>query len=196
MEFILHYHGELFSNGSPKHKHLIRKKFHEQLKILWNEQPLLDYRDYLLKEKPEGAGENWQSIIFSEGGYDFAPLICEKLGLVADLEVFILQPAEPGKILNQAADIDNRLKTLFDALQKPDGNQTPDEAPEEGETPFYCVMENDRLITQVNIKTGRLLEPAERNSEVRLFLRVNLKNTGLNLSNDNNHRRRRKDDSL
>ncbi|MDX2469004.1 MAG: hypothetical protein QNL04_00340 [SAR324 cluster bacterium] len=194
MEFILHYHGELFSNGTPKHKHFIRKKFHEQLKILWGEPPLSQYRDFLQKENP-AKRDDWQSIIFSQGEHDFAPLICEKLGLVADLDLFILQPAEPGKILNQAADIDNRLKTLFDALQKPDDNQTPEGAPDAGEAPFFCVMEDDRLITQINIRTGRLLEPTDRVSEVRLFLRVNIKSTGLDLGL-NNSQQSRKDDSI
>ena len=193
MEFILHYHGDLFSNGTPKHKHFIRKKFHEQLKILWEEPPLAQYKDFLQKENPTER-EDWQSIIFAQAEHDFAPLICEKLGLVADLDLFILQPAEPGKILNQAADIDNRLKTLFDALQKPDDNQTPEGPPDDGETPFFCVMENDRLITQINIRTGRLLEPTERLSEVRLFLRVTIKSTGLDLGHNNQGRRQ--DDSI
>ena len=39
MEFRLTYEGELKSNGSPKHKHEIRRALHGQLKQLWMTQP-------------------------------------------------------------------------------------------------------------------------------------------------------------
>ncbi len=168
MEFTLYYHGELLSNGSPKHKHAIRKVFHRQLRVLWQQRPLSQYADYL-SEKGE------ISLLAPQGNYQFASLVCEKLHLVAELEIFLLQPSEPGKIITQGADIDNRLKTLFDAPQKPDNNQTPDDSPQEDEQPFLCALENDRLITAVNIRTGRLLESVEKSNEVRLFITVQLK---------------------
>ena len=41
MEFRLTYEGELISRGPPPHVHAIRKKFHKQLKRLWDEHPVL-----------------------------------------------------------------------------------------------------------------------------------------------------------
>ena len=187
MEFTLYYHGELRSNGDVRHKHQIRKEFHKQLQVLWKQHPLNLYQSYLLKEQHDSWQPEtdipWVSLIFPQKQFEFAALISEKLNLHAELEVFMLQPAEPGKILTQAADIDNRLKTLFDALQKPDDNQIPEDEPEEGENPFLCVLENDSLITNVSIRTGRLLEPVEHSSEVRLFIHIKVRRTQFTLSN-------------
>lgn len=188
MEFTLYYHGELRSNGTAKHKHEIRKHFHEQLKVLWQQKPLNRFTHYLQAEPPEvmkadGQG-GWTSLIRKRGPFEFAPLVSEQLKLVAGLDVYLLQPSEPGMIVTQSADIDNRLKTLFDALQMPDENQTPeDEVPGMEETPFYCVLENDRLITKVSIETGRLLEPVEKLSEVRLFIKVTVRPTEFTFTN-------------
>src|ERR1700681_1441943 len=45
----------------------------------------------------------------------------------------------------------------------------------DGETPFYCLLEADRLITRVSVETDRLLEAVLQvspSSEVALFIRV------------------------
>ena len=179
MEFTLYYHGELHSNGGARHKHDLRKAFHGQLKELWQQHPLTLMQEYLQPSRDLAnlLNPHWASLLVEKGAFQFAPLVSEQLHLVAELELFLLQPSEPGKILSQAADIDNRLKTLFDALQMPDSNQMPEEPPSEGESPFFCVLENDRLITKVSIRTGRLLEPTDHSSEVRLFLNVNIHRT-------------------
>jgi hypothetical protein len=56
-------------------------------------------------------------------------------------------------------DIDNRLKTLFDALQIPDANQDyQSNPPAADERPLFCLLENDRLISKVTVETDTLLE--------------------------------------
>ena len=58
-------------------------------------------------------------------------------------------------------DLDSRLKTLFDALKMPIEKsqigrcQTPDA----DEDPFYCLLEDDKLISHVSVETDTLLEP-------------------------------------
>lgn len=51
-------------------------------------------------------------------------------------------------------DIDNRLKTLFDALRLP--NQTNElvgyDNPAPDENPFFCLLEDDSLITHVSVE--------------------------------------------
>jgi hypothetical protein len=49
------------------------------------------------------------------------------------LKITLLRPEEPGAIILQSGDIDNRLKTLFDALSVPaQPNQLPkNDAPNE-----------------------------------------------------------------
>ena len=71
------------------------------------------------------------------------------------------------------ADIDNRLKTLFDALSWPTQTQQlpPGWAPGPDEQPLHCLLQDDRHITRVNIETDRWLG-APNLLHVRLFIRV------------------------
>jgi len=57
------------------------------------------------------------------------------------------------------ADIDNRLKTIFDALRIP---HSADEAGSDTNRPdpFFCVLEDDSLITNLSVNTRELLRPA------------------------------------
>ena len=47
MEFRLIYDGPLKAAASSNDKHEIRKAFHEQCKVRWNQIPLIDYSDLL-----------------------------------------------------------------------------------------------------------------------------------------------------
>ncbi len=51
--------------------------------------------------------------------------------------------------------MDNRIKTLFDGLKMPREAQDlgPYLTPAVGEDPFYCLVEDDRLITSVSVET-------------------------------------------
>jgi hypothetical protein len=50
-------------------------------------------------------------------------------------------------------------------------------SPSTDETPFYCLLEDDNLIANLSIKTGRLLEPVASSIEVLLVIHVFLKTT-------------------
>jgi hypothetical protein len=114
------------------------------------------------------------SIIKQLHGFEFAPLVCEKVSLVAELQIQMLWPQSPGAIVSSGGDIDNRLKTLFDSLKMPsEATALPTgTVPQPGERPFYCLLEDDMLITRVDVETDRLLEPNLHPSEVALFIRV------------------------
>ena len=63
---------------------------------------------------------------------------------------------------NHAGDIDNRCKTLLDALTIPRTGQIPHGAtPREDQEPFYCVFEDDRRVTHLSVEMGQWLEPQE-----------------------------------
>lgn len=69
--------------------------------------------------------------------------------------------------------IDNRLKTLLDSLSVPAHvNQLTGLAPASEENPFYCLLEDDSLVTGFEIRTERLLEPPINPNDVRLILTV------------------------
>lgn len=170
MEFVLHYRGELKSNGGAQDKHRIRKTFHPQLKMLWDQPPLKYFRELL---DPSENG----TIIRELGDFRFAPLFALHLNFLAELEITLLRPELPGGILQSGGDIDNRLKTLFDALAMPSQlNAMPGSIqPSDGETPFFCVLEDDKLITKVSVQTHWLLEPVGSLSEVECTILVRTK---------------------
>ncbi|MEP7154736.1 MAG: hypothetical protein ABI905_03115 [Betaproteobacteria bacterium] len=166
MEFRLTYSGLMMGNGNGDHKHGIRRKFHQQLKRLWQIYPHLKsrhdaiYRE-LYGERPfaQVLGEN-----FSRNGFNFVPLVNNfhaPSGIlpVVSVDVLFLRSGRPGHIF-KSADIDARLKTLFDALQMPQsGQEIGNNAPAEDEKPFYVLLQDDRYIGNVSVNTDTLLQP-------------------------------------
>ncbi len=199
MEFTLHYRGSLKAKGDPEHKHELRCHFHRQLRELWNQLPLSTVRDDALNPNPpdlsqkEYGSDNlrrlaeitpFPSLIKPVGAFNFVPLISQKLAMVAELKVTLLRPEPPGAIITQGGDIDNRLKTLFDALKIPNKNALPaGSCPRPDENPFHCLLEDDNLITSISVSTDRLLEQVGDKSEVILVIYVLTKVTASTVNN-------------
>jgi hypothetical protein len=171
VQFRLVYQGPLLSNGDARHKQQIRRALHPQLRDLWTHVPLADNRDWL--DFP--AAENGLSVIHTVGDFRYAPLVCDDLKLVAELEVVMLRPTRPGALIRQGGDIDNQLKTLFDALRCPhNANELPaGDSPDDGEDPFFCLLDDDERITDLHVATDRYLAaPNERSVHVTLLVRT------------------------
>ena len=85
-------------------------------------------------------------------------------------------PGSPGF----AGDIDNRVKTLLDALRMPSTDrEIPSEAsPEQHEDPFFCLLEDDSLVSQLSVEMDQLLDLPNNSesdsSEALLIVTVNL----------------------
>jgi hypothetical protein len=94
------------------------------------------------------------------GGFTFRSLVHQRYKLRAELNVLMLRPGTPGHLV-AAGDIDNRLKTLFDGLRAPGkADELPDGwQPEDQTSPTFCLLEDDRLITRLNLEVGELLRP-------------------------------------
>ena len=108
-----------------------------------------------------------------QDGFKFAPIFTEKFGHVVKLNITLLTPSEPGRVVTQGGDLDNRLKTLFDALRAPKPGELPKgDSPGEGEEPFFCLLEDDALISAVSVETDRLLRPGHNPSNVVLIIQV------------------------
>jgi len=75
MEFTLYYRGELKANRGPKDKQALRRIFHEQLKLLWDQIPLNE-RHELISQPPM---ENKANIILPVNGFKFAPLVSKNI---------------------------------------------------------------------------------------------------------------------
>jgi len=177
MQFRLLYEGELLPSGNqcrPSEKHAIRRGFHPQLRLLWSAEENLrelakrrcDEDPRAVNQRPnpitdqerfefgiKATGERWR-----RAGFEFVPLVTDEMGLRCSLDVLLLRPELSQKHILQRGDIDGQIKTLFDSLRMP---QNPDETgrvgPQMGETPFFCLLEDDRLITEVRVATDRLL---------------------------------------
>lgn len=174
MEFRLTYRGLLMStqrdpmtnqnDARAGHKHEIRRIFHSQLKRLWESVPHLvagarTGPGFLIDGPSDRRTAESLANRFQSNGYRFVPLVTEDLGLIVGLEILYLRRSKPGRIVS-AGDIDNRLKTLFDALRMPTNSNElgPYREPQEGEDPFYCLLEDDDLMTKVSVETDTLLE--------------------------------------
>ena len=174
MEFTLYYRGPLKANRGAKEKHELRRHFHNQLKEFWNQKPLIGFQEKLLDKTHKDQSIN---IIKEIGSFRFAPLVAEKVSLVAELDISLLRPEPPGSIIIQSGDIDNRLKTLLDALKVPSspGALPSDAIPSLDENPFFCLLEDDSLITRISVTTDRLLEPGIDPSEAIMQIHVTTK---------------------
>jgi hypothetical protein len=173
VEFRLVYSGELLSDAPARDKHSLRRQFHPQLRNLWKSQrnlrELAADQGYLSGAGEPGnldsaqfrkafdAGianiaENWSRI-----GFRFVPLITREACLRCSLDILILRREPPGRIYMKG-DIDGRLKTVFDALRMP-GNlaETENNGPGEGEDPFFILLEDDELISEISVTTDHLL---------------------------------------
>jgi hypothetical protein len=142
VRFVLHYRGPLRSNGNPAHKHLLRAAFHSQLKRIWAQPPLSEYTN-LLDVPRKRAGDYLLPRPF--GPFVFLPLVTAEMNVVAELSLVLLRPESPGQLITQGGDIDNRLKTLFDALTMPrHANAMPPGAtPSPDQAPYFCCLLED-----------------------------------------------------
>ncbi len=133
MEFRLTYEGILLgssrSDTRSGHKHEVRKFFHPQIKKLWEVTPHLNeisdpVQHYVIDAGGAGTGLHDAGRIaslarrFSRGDYGFVPLVTKDLFVACGIDILFLRPDPPGEII-RSGDIDNRLKTLFDALKLP-----------------------------------------------------------------------------
>lgn len=170
MRFTLTYRGPLPVKASPKDKQLIRRQIHPQLMRLWSLPPL-DKQIYTLLSEEQTIRP---CIISRLNGFRFAPLVSTKLHLIAKLEIIFLRPEAPGNLVTQGGDIDNRLKTLFDSLRMPRvvGELPANDTPQQNEDPFFCLLEDDALITEISVKTDMLLDPVAHKSSTELLIRV------------------------
>ena len=177
MKFRLHYRGPLKSNGKPKDKQCIRRKLLPQLRELWERSPLVDQKNEFLDPCYE------LTAVKKVDGWNFTSIVNSNNHLIAELDIVLLRPEEPGALITQGGDIDNRLKTLFDALSIPKADQIPKgDSPCQGEELFHCLVEDDNLITGVNITVDRLLGESEP-GEVLIIVCVDVSCTRATLEN-------------
>lgn len=210
MEFRLIFEGFLPSGNQSrvKEKHNIRKQLHKQLAELWKEHPTLNLMNTWVRPQPSpsprtvnlndaltrgGQGDYGLTYVetmmrdFERFKFHFVPLVSKRIDLVCSLNILFLRRENPGELLRgQSGDIDNRIKTLFDALKMPENYDQVKAEPEADEKPFFCLLEDDSLVTELSVTTDRLLRPQrpdEHKNEVVLIIQVKVSASQLSYQN-------------
>jgi hypothetical protein len=207
VEFRLIYRGELLAsannNRRAKEKHLIRQELHPQLRRLWSvkqglrtlayrrggltqegasfrvnySEPSQAERDDAYNRGIAEIGRSWNS-----AGFDFVPLVTDQFAVRCSLDILLLRPEEKKYIFRQG-DIDGQLKTLFDAFRRPaDIGEAGGNTPTDDENPFFCLLQDDRLISEVRVVTDQLLllpgERTTRANDAFVVIHVNINHVG------------------
>lgn len=174
LKFRLLFEGEL----PPRQRagvgdlHAIRMQIHPQIKALWQYPPLSpEPREKWLRESTSPGD---YGILERSNGILFAPLISRTNDLTCELDVTLLRQQAPGQLLGAGGDIDNRMKTLLDALRKPSTQEAqvaqipirPDD------DPIHCLLQDDALVTRLNVDTDRLLRPASKEFDLVAIIQV------------------------
>jgi hypothetical protein len=199
MKFTLTYDGPLGSAGNSskksKEKWAIRRQIHAQLADLWTTHPALKQVSSM-PEFPEGGGmlvqrhhdvddapqvpAFWSGKAIPlldpipKGDRFFQPLVRNSLALGCGLKILFMRKEAKGRVY-QGGDLDNRIKTLLDALAVPvDAAHVLAEA--EDPQHICCLLEDDALVTGLDVQTERLLaRPGDDETEVRLIVEVDVR---------------------
>ncbi len=168
MRFTLNYDGPLPARGNAEDKRKIRSSLHHQLVELWTHPPLNGRLEWLTEN-------DQQSVLHRVGDSVYASLVDNRLHLLAELNILMLRPERPGRIITSGSDLDNQLKTLFDALRRPQvqAELSDQEEPSSVEKPSHVLLDDDSLISSVSVRTDRLLASREQN-HVRLTIGVHV----------------------
>ena len=203
MRFGLTYDGSLKAASQrdtrSAEKWSIRRQLSPQLEELWSVHPALQG---IQLGYPAKVGTGSQLIIDTKspqfgpasakaklregiavGEHIFLPLVRNELKLTCSLDILFLRKGEAGSVVNHGGDIDNRLKVLFDGLRMPNRDElalTKDPI----KSPFYCLLEDDQMITSLAVRTDRLLTRVDAPSnQVRLIIDVIVSPTAMLISN-------------
>jgi hypothetical protein len=110
------------------------------------------YQQERFQQGLRNIGKQWHA-----AGYDLVPLVTPDMGLRCSLDILLLRPEED-RFIFRMGDVDGQLKTLFDALRMPANlEEAGGTGPQEDEAPFFCLLQDDRLISEVRVTTDQLL---------------------------------------
>lgn len=176
-EFRLVYQGLLKGNeATSAEKQYIRSYFHKQLVNLWRtKHPLRQRVDQafiygttvensparvdILKSADANSsriGMERLATNFKIGEQRFLPIVTQEDFLVCGLDILLLR--RDFREIIDSGDLDNRIKTLIDALRIP----KPNENYEGPENPLCCVMEDDRLVSEIRVVGDYLFADPEQ----------------------------------
>lgn len=166
MQFTLIYSSDLPPNGSVHDKWKIRREIEPQLRRLCNTPPF----DALSRRQDPNADP---SIYMGRSirDIDFIPVLKSEHGVRAEIKILMLSSEIPGGVIH-CGDIDNRMKTLFDAMSIPSEQQIPSDPEFNPDRRVYCLLDDDRLITSVTVESERNLRLNRGSREALVVIRI------------------------
>jgi hypothetical protein len=187
MKFTLIYDGDLPASGNkskPIAASRMRNELHHQLADLWDSHVVFrqlartpsKLPDWIDPIPPLRQGQtDFCAPIPVPNVGSFIPIIRQSLHLACAVDILFLRHEEPFNLMRQGGDLDGRIKTLFDGLKMPDPkNEYVGDNP--AADPLYVVLEDDALISDVSIKSGRLLGNRTKDKHaVRLTIDVTIR---------------------
>jgi hypothetical protein len=187
MEFRLVVRGALPAKqrGSSGAKHRIRRELHPQLRLLWQQHQRLN--DWVTRKREQGDESPLISLSrqYARCGFHFVPLVAADSAAALSLDILILRRDEPFQLFTGTGDIDTRVKTLLDGLRMPQQcSELNGNVPQADEDPFFVLMEDDKLVYELNVTTDRLLIPPEGNEQIRdvhAIIKVKTKSSSVRL---------------
>jgi hypothetical protein len=179
VEFRLLFDGPIGSDSRAPIKHEIRRALHPQLRRLWlvnrNLRQLAEYEGQKAHaelqskngEKPthlsqdeaiqfafRAWGDNW-----NRDPFRCVPLVTKDMGIVCKIDILLLRPEDDTYVMAHG-DLDGQVKTLFDGLRMPNNQaETGNASPTADENPFFCLLEDDRLVSELRVDSDKLLLP-------------------------------------
>lgn len=177
VEFRLLFDGEIGPDSRAPVKQAIRRAMHPQLRRLWQvdrrmrqlaehkgrtfhanmqtqsgQSPTYPTQDEAMEFAFQHWGDNWKYSPFR-----FVPLVTKELGAICSLDILLLRPDDDTHVMEHG-DLDGHVKTLFDGLRMPTKqDETAYSSPTADEDPFFCLLEDDRLVTELRVKADKLL---------------------------------------
>lgn len=196
MKFRLVYRGPLKSGNSKskEHIHEVRAEIHKQLALLWKQPPLAHYGSWLERgnwerlpddnSHPIQSGHRLIGVMHTIREEHFSALVSPLTEMLAELDILVLRPAPPGAVLRDGGDLDNRIKTLIDALRLPSWNELPSKwAADLSQRPFHCLLSDDKLVSAFKVTSDRLLEADANENEVLVVIEVTLTASRVTMDN-------------
>lgn len=161
MKFHLIFDGNLPPRGkaaSLERIHDVRMAIHPQMKAMWSVAPLNTNVQWLRPNHGLGPDQPYPGVLERRLKWEFVPLISRAVGLLAEIHVTVLRDRHPNSHQGIHGDIDNRVKTLFDALRVPtlgECNKLVDNVTMPDRT--FCLLQDDDLISKLTVETDRWL---------------------------------------
>ena len=166
MEFTLYIHGQINSKDNPSAIHKIRRELHYQLNQLWKLDPWKKNGKNLWQKNPweDIELDKWKiknELFQKRHGKNFICLATSNLDMYVELSFNFFVPKN-----TSFRDIDNKLKTLCDALKLPDKRKRKKDSPKyikswvqnKKENPLVCLLEDDDLIYKLSAETDFFLD--------------------------------------